>query len=61
MLVLDAVIRAEGKINARDRDGNVTSDVKLIADTVNIVTEKLREYESTGRAVRAPKHVLLGR
>ena len=55
-LVLDAVIRAEGKINARDRDGNVTSDVKLIADTVNIVTEKeLREYESTGRAMQAPK------
>jgi len=55
-LTQDAVIRAEGKINARDRDGNLTSEVKLIADEINLVTDKeLREYESTGRAMQAPK------
>ncbi len=55
-LTQDAVIRAEGKVNARDRDGNMTSEVKLIADEVNIVTDKeLSEYESTGRAMQAPK------
>lgn len=55
-LVQDAVIRAEGKVNARDRDGNLTSEVKLIADEINFVTDKeLREYESTGRTMQAPK------
>ncbi|MGB3945885.1 MAG: DNA polymerase III subunit alpha [Candidatus Saccharimonadales bacterium] len=55
-LVQDAVIRAEGKANARDRDGNLISEVKLIADEINLVTDKeLSEYESTGRAMKSPK------
>ena len=55
-LVQDAVIRAEGKANARDRDGNLISEVKLIADVINLVTDKeLSEYESTGREMKAPK------
>jgi len=55
-LTQDAVIRAGGKVNARDRDGNLTSDVKLIADEINFVSDKeLAEYESTGRAMKAPK------
>jgi DNA polymerase III subunit alpha len=55
-LTQDTVIRASGKVNARDRDGNLTSEVKLIADEVNFVTEKeLAGYESTGRAMKAPK------
>jgi DNA polymerase III alpha subunit len=55
-LTQDAVIRAGGKVNARDRDGNLSSDVKLIADEINLVTDReLAEYESTGRAMKAPK------
>lgn len=55
-LVQDTVLRSSGKINARDRDGNMTSDVKLIADEIMIVSDKeLAEYESTGRAMKAPK------
>lgn len=55
-LVVDAVIRASGKASARDRDGNLTSDVKLIADDVQIVDdEELRTYESTGRIMQKPK------
>lgn len=55
-LVQDAVIRAGGKANARDRDGNMTSAVKVIADEINLVSDKeLAEYESTGRAMKAPK------
>lgn len=55
-LTQDAVIRASGKVNARDRDGNLISDVKIIADEINIVTDReLAEYESTGRAMKAPK------
>lgn len=55
-LTQDAVIRASGKVNARDRDGNLISDVKLIADEINFVTDReLAEYESTGRAMKTPK------
>jgi DNA polymerase-3 subunit alpha len=52
----DTVLRASGKINARDRDGNRTSEVKIIADEIMVVSEKeLVEYESTGRSMKAPK------
>jgi DNA polymerase-3 subunit alpha len=55
-LVQDAVIRATGKISARDRDGNLGSEAKMIADEVVVVTdEELRNYESTGRKMEAPR------
>lgn len=55
-LVQDAVIRVTGKISARDRDGNIGTDAKMIADEVVIVSdEELRNYESTGRKMDAPK------
>lgn len=55
-LTQDAVIRASGKVSARDRDGNLTSDVKLIADDIQLVDdEELRTYESTGRTMARPK------
>ncbi|HEU5122403.1 MAG TPA: DNA polymerase III subunit alpha, partial [Candidatus Saccharimonadales bacterium] len=38
-LVQDAVIRATGKVSARDRDGNLGSEAKMIADEVVIVTD----------------------
>jgi DNA polymerase-3 subunit alpha len=55
-LVQDAVIRTTGKVNARDRDGNMTTEAKIIADEITPVTDKeLSEYESTGRAMKTPK------
>ncbi len=55
-LVQDAVIRATGKVSARDRDGNLTSDVKLIADEIQVVDDdELRTYESNGRKMVKPK------
>ena len=55
-LVVDAVVRAGGRLNARDRDGNQTDEVKMIADEIFIVSDKeMREYESTGRGMKAPK------
>jgi DNA polymerase-3 subunit alpha len=54
-LAQDAVIKVTGKVNARDKDGNSMSDAKLIADQIDIVTDKeLAEYESTGRKMQAP-------
>ncbi len=55
-LVQDAVIRVTGKVNARDRDGNLRSEVSIIADEViEVSDEELRTYESTGRKMAAPK------
>lgn len=52
----DVIIRATGKINARDRDGNVVDDIKIIADEIFLVSEKeLREYESNGKSMKKPK------
>lgn len=54
-LLQDVVIRATGKVTARDREGNVTSDVKMIADDIQIVDdEELRTYESIGRKMAKP-------
>lgn len=54
-LVQDSVIRATGKISARDRDGNLTSDAKMIADDIQFVTEQeLDSYESTGAKMKRP-------
>jgi hypothetical protein len=55
-LVQDAVIRVTGKMSARDRDGNLGTEAKMIADEVVEVTDQeLREYESTGRKMEAPR------
>lgn len=55
-LVQDNVIRATGKISARDRDGNLNAEAKLIADDIQFVTDKeLQEYESTGSKMKRPK------
>lgn len=55
-LVQDAVIRVSGKVSARDRDGNLGDEAKMIADEVVVVTdEELRNYESTGRKMETPR------
>lgn len=54
-LVQDAVIRATGKVTARDREGNVTSDIKMIADDIQIVgDDELNSYESNGQKMQKP-------
>jgi len=55
-LIQDTVIRVTGKVNTRDRDGNPTTDVKLIADDLIVIEDKeLREYQSHGRKMEKPK------
>ena len=52
----DVAIRIEGTVNCRDRDGNLTSDVKIIADLITIITdEELRDYKSTGQKALKPR------
>ena len=51
----DAVVKISGKISARDRDGNLGDDAKMIANEIDIVTDnELAEYESTGQTMRQP-------
>lgn len=55
-LVQDAVVRVTGKASARDRDGNLGTDVKMIADEVMVVSDQeLQGYESTGRKMETPR------
>ena len=55
-LVVDNIIKVTGRVNARDKDGNVTSEVKIIADSFSVVSdEKLENYQSTGTKLEEPK------
>ena len=48
-LEVDNVIRVQGKINAADKDGNLTSDAKVLAEVVELVSdETLESYQPTG-------------
>lgn len=54
-LAADVVIKSTGRISARDREGNLGDEAKLIADEIDIITEaELDSYESTGRRMAAP-------
>ena len=54
-LEVDNVVRVQGKVNATDRDGNITSDVKILAETIELVSDEvLDNYKSTGTKLAAP-------
>lgn len=55
-LIQDSVVRVTGKINGRDRDGNMANDIKIIADEIQFITDQeLRDYKSTGQKIDKPK------
>ncbi len=52
----DAVVKVTGKINAKDRDGRITDELKVIADDIVFVTpEELAGYQATGKNMKLPK------
>lgn len=52
----DNVIKVTGRVNAKDKDGNISSEVKVIADTVEIIPDaELDNYQSTGQKLPLPK------
>ena len=54
-LVTDAIVKVTGRVNAKDKDGNVTDDAKIIADTVTFLTDTtLLNYEPTGTPLPEP-------
>lgn len=52
----DNVIKVVGTINATDRDGNITNEVKINASSIEIIPdETLQSYQPTGQKLAAPK------
>jgi DNA polymerase-3 subunit alpha len=52
----DRVVLVKGKINARDRDGNITNDLKvLVEDAREITPDQAAAYEATGKKKKPPK------
>jgi len=52
----DRVVLIRGKINARDRDGNESAEVKVMVDDAReITTQQATGYQATGKKARTPK------
>ena len=55
-LTQDAVVKIHGKVNATDKEGNVMSDPKIIADDVIPITNhELDNYRRTGKKMKRLK------
>lgn len=51
----DKVVLVRGKINAKDRDGNLNQDVKIMVDDAReITTEQATAYQTTGKKKKTP-------
>jgi DNA polymerase-3 subunit alpha len=52
----DRIVLVRGKVNARDRDGRQTDDIKIMVDDAREITpEQAAAYQSTGRKKKVPK------
>jgi DNA polymerase III subunit alpha len=52
----DRVVLVKAKVNAKDREGNITDDIKLLVNDAREVThEQAAAYTSTGKAAKVPK------
>lgn len=52
----DRVVLIRGKVNAKDRDGNLTDELKIMVDDAReITTQQATGYQKTGRKPRIPK------
>jgi DNA polymerase-3 subunit alpha len=55
-LIQDSVVKITGKISARDKGGNIADEAKMIADSVEFVSDKeLNEYVANGKKLKRPK------
>ncbi len=54
-LEVDNVVRVQGKINAADKDGNIGSEAKVLAEVVELVSDEVLEsYQPTGTKLAMP-------
>lgn len=52
----DRVVLIRGKVNARDREGNESSEAKIMVDDAReITTQQAANYQGTGKKTRTPK------
>lgn len=52
----DKIVLVRGKVNARDRDGNMTDEVKIMVDDAREITaEQAIAYQARGRKPKVPK------
>ncbi len=52
----DRVVMVKGKINAKDRDGNMSNEVKVLVDDAREITaEQAAAYTATGKKKTVPK------
>lgn len=52
----DRVVIVKGKVNYKDRDGNVGQELKILADQANLVTEDdAKAYQPKGKKPKPPK------
>jgi DNA polymerase-3 subunit alpha len=52
----DHVVLIHGKVNARDREGRPTDDIKVMVDDAREITaEQAEAYKATGRKPKVPK------
>lgn len=52
----DQVVIAKGKINYKDRDGNMGQELKILVDQANVVLESdAKAYQATGKKPKVPK------
>lgn len=54
-LVVDNVVRVQGRVNGTDKDGNPSSEVKVLAEVVEVISDEMLEnYTSTGTRLAPP-------
>lgn len=54
----DRILLVTGKISAKDRDGNMTSEVKILAETVReISADEAKNYQPTGERITVSEPV----
>ena len=52
----DRVVIVRGKVNARDKEGNQSAEIKIMVDDAREVTsQQAGAYQATGRKAKAPK------
>jgi DNA polymerase III subunit alpha len=51
----DRVVLVRGKLNAKDREGNISEEVKVMVDDAREITaEQAQVYQSTGKKLKVP-------
>jgi DNA polymerase-3 subunit alpha len=52
----DRIVMVKGKVNAKDKDGNMTSEIKILVDDAREITsEQAAAYQATGKKKKVPK------